>query len=82
MRNTVEIVKVENSTLHISADSATNNLNPNTLDAMRDFRVEWHHSIFTHLYAKTWAWCYKTRRDILRKIRRMFRNTNRTIPTI
>lgn len=82
MRNTVEIVKVGNNTLHIEAETANNNLNLNKLDTMDDILVEWHHSIFTHIYAKTWAWCYKTRRNILRKIRRMFRNTNRTIPTI
>lgn len=82
MLQLVEFGKAKNSTLTASAETANNNLNLNTLDPMDDILVEWHHSIFTHIYAKTWAWCYKTRRNILRKIRRMFRNTNRTIPTI
>ena len=82
MRNNTEFGKAKNSTLTASAETATNNLNLNTLDAMDDIHIEWVHCIFTHIYAKTWAWCYKTRRDILRKIRRMFRNTNRAIPTI
>ena len=39
-------------------------------------------SAIVSAYARCWAWCYTTRRNILRRLRKFFRQSTKQIPAI
>ena len=39
-------------------------------------------SAIVSAYARCWVWCYTTRRNILRRLRKFFRKSTKQIPVI